>query len=134
MTIIAAGLLFTCVSVAVWDGDGPVHCAEGPRIRLAGIAAREMDGSCQTGQPCPQASATEARDALVALLGGARGSLPTGHVRVKAPAMECLSTGPAGRDRTGAWCTLADGRDLSCAMVATGTVLKWDRFWKGHRC
>lgn len=27
-------------------------CAEGPRLRLSGIAARELDGSCSRGQFC----------------------------------------------------------------------------------
>lgn len=44
-TVIAAGQTFTCTPTRVWDGDGPVWCAEGPRLRIAGIAAREMDGS-----------------------------------------------------------------------------------------
>lgn len=38
--IIPAGEIFTCTPTRVWDGDGPVWCAEGPRIRLTGIAAR----------------------------------------------------------------------------------------------
>lgn len=47
--IVPAGEAFTCTPEAVWDGDGPVWCKEGPRIRLAGIAARELDGSCSDG-------------------------------------------------------------------------------------
>ena len=43
VAIIPAGPSFTCTPTAVYDGDGPIWCAEGPRIRLAGIAAREMD-------------------------------------------------------------------------------------------
>jgi endonuclease YncB( thermonuclease family) len=54
--IIAAGATFACTPIAVWDGDGPVWCAEGPRIRLHGIAAREVrhtragivDAGCKT--------------------------------------------------------------------------------------
>ena len=72
-SIVAAGASFACTPTRVWDGDGPVWCAEGPHVRLAGIAAREMDGTCRANQPCPDASAIEARDALVVLLGGARG-------------------------------------------------------------
>lgn len=131
---IAAALTFICTPIAVYDGDGPVWCAEGPRLRLSGIAAREMEGTCRPGHPCPQATAEQARDALVALLGGSRGTLATGHIVVRAPAMRCVSTGEARGNRTGAWCTLADGRDLSCAMVATGTVLRWQRYWGNHRC
>ncbi|MFN4040018.1 MAG: thermonuclease family protein, partial [Erythrobacter sp.] len=66
---IPAGQTFTCTPEAVWDGDGPVWCEEGPRIRLAGIAARELDGTCSPGHPCPDASAETARDALVRLVG-----------------------------------------------------------------
>ncbi len=42
--IVARGDGFACTPVRVWDGDGPIWCSEGPRVRLAGIAAREMDG------------------------------------------------------------------------------------------
>ena len=132
--ILAAATAFTCSPVAVYDGDGPIWCSEGPHIRLSGIAAREMDGSCRRGHPCPDASAMAARDALVSLLGGARGVRATGHIIVRGPTLRCVSTGPARGNRTGAWCTLPDGRDLSCAMVATGTVLRWERYWGNHRC
>jgi len=84
-SIVASSQTFTCTPTHVWDGDGPVWCAEGPRIRIAGIAAREMDGSCRTNQPCPDATAIEARDALVQLMGGARGTISTGHVVVRGP-------------------------------------------------
>ena len=132
--VIAAGLLFACTPTLVYDGDGPVTCAEGPRLRLVGIAARERDDSCRPGQPCPAASGMAATRALVDLLGGSRGTVryygsPFAHVRVAAPTMRCLSTGAASGNRTGASCTMADGRNLSCAMLATGTVLRWDRFW-----
>lgn len=132
--IIAAGLAFTCTPTAVWDGDGPIWCAEGPKVRLAGVAAREMDGSCSLGQPCPTASAMEARDHLVAMLGGARGKLETGHIRVAAPTIRCVSDGSAGGSRTAAWCVTAVGLDLNCAMVRSGKALKWQRYWRGHRC
>ncbi len=42
--IIPSGEIFTCTPTHVWDGDGPIWCEEGPRLRLAGIAARELDG------------------------------------------------------------------------------------------
>jgi endonuclease YncB( thermonuclease family) len=133
-TVIAAGQNFQCTPTHVWDGDGPIWCAEGPHVRLSGVAAREMDGTCRTNQPCPDASAIEARDKLVSLLGGARGTNSTGHIAVSAATMRCRSDGPAGGTRTAAWCVLASGHDLSCEMVASGTVLKWDRYWRDHRC
>lgn len=132
--VVSAGQTFTCTPTHVYDGDGPIWCAEGPHVRIAGIAAREMDGTCRDNQPCTAASAIEARDALVDLFGGARGTIATGHIVVRGPTMTCLSEGSAGGTRTAAWCTLPSGQDLSCAMVATGTVLRWDRYWRGHRC
>ena len=132
--IIPAGIGFKCTPVAVYDGDGPIWCAEGPKIRLAGIAAREMNETCNSNQPCPRASAVQARNQLVSFLGGPKGVLPTKHVRVAALPMRCLSEGNARGSRTAAWCKLANGVDLNCAMVRSGTTLRWDRYWRSHRC
>lgn len=30
--VVPAGEIFTCTPVSVWDGDGPVWCAEGPAL------------------------------------------------------------------------------------------------------
>lgn len=132
--IVAAGSSFACTPIAVWDGDGPIWCAEGPKIRLAGIAAREIDESCKTGHPCPTTSGVAARDRLAGLLGGSRGILGTGHVSVRARALRCVSEGSARGDRTAAWCTTAGGVDLNCAMVSSGAALRWPRYWRNHRC
>src|SRR3546814_3371572 len=48
--------------------------------------------------------------------------------------LSCLSEGSAGGTRTAAWCTSPIEGDVSCAMVATGTVLRWRRYWRRHRC
>lgn len=133
VVVVTKGEVFTCTPVSVYDGDGPVWCAEGPRLRLAGIAAREMNETCRANQPCPKASAVAARDKLVEILGGAKGKRRSNIIVSGAP-MQCVSSGNAVGTRTGAWCTLADGRDLSCEMVKSGTVLVWDRYWKDHRC
>lgn len=133
-SIVAAGITFSCTPIRVWDGDGPIWCAEGPRVRLAGIAARESDGSCRSNQPCPSMSADASRDGLVRLLGGARGTAREGHVLVRGPTLTCLSTGGAGGARTAAWCGSRKTGDLSCAMVQRDYALQWPRYWKGHRC
>ena len=132
--VVSAGQTFTCTPTHVWDGDGPVWCAEGPHLRIGGIAAREMDGTCRSNQPCPRATANDARDALVRLFGGPHGTISTGHVVVAGPRLICHSEGSAGGSRTAAWCRLPSGADLSCAMIKTGTVLRWDRYWKGPDC
>ena len=132
--VIASGETFQCTPVRVWDGDGPVWCAQGPRVRLAGIAARELDGSCRPNQPCPDASAVEARDALVRLLGTPTGHSPKGHVLVKGPAMRCVSVGHGLGSRTAAWCVSPLVGDVSCAMVRGGWTLLWERYWRDHSC
>jgi len=132
--VVASGRTFSCTPTAVWDGDGPIWCAEGPKIRIAGIAAREIDGSCRPGQPCPAVSGLDARDRLVRLFGGARGKLPTGHIRVSATPMTCLSEGNGRGDRTAAWCSSPAFGDLSCAVIAAGGAVRWARYWHGHRC
>ncbi len=133
-TIVADGNEFACTPTAVWDGDGPIWCEEGPKVRLAGIAAREMDGTCSPGHPCPDASAEEARDQLVRLLGGPKGILPTGHVRVISPTMTCLSEGHARGSRTAAWCRTPTGVDLNCAMIESGVAARWEKYDPEDRC
>ena len=136
--IVPAGETFTCTPTRVWDGDGPVWCSEGPRLRLLGIAAREKDGSCRPHHPCPSATPEAATRALVRLLGPTTTQkLKSGHVGLEgAPALMCVSGGSAQGNRTAAECRLADGRSLSCAMIKTGTVLEWPRYSEGRlrRC
>lgn len=132
--IVESAVKFSCTPTHVWDGDGPIWCAEGPRIRLAGIAAREMDETCRPNQPCPTVSAVDARDALVSLVGKPTGIGPNGHVLVQGPELSCVSNGSAGGSRTAAWCTLPSGVDLSCALVELGVALPWERYWEEGHC
>ena len=132
--VVPAGRAFTCTPIAVWDGDGPVWCAEGPKVRIAGVAAREMDGTCRVNQPCPDVEAVDARDRLVRLLGGGRGTRPEGHILVSSATMKCVSDGSAGGGRTAAWCTSPAFGDLSCAVLRAGGAVRWDRYWKRHKC
>lgn len=132
--IVPQGERFTCTPVKLWDGDGPLWCAEGPRVRLAGIAAREHDGSCRSNQPCPDATTQAARDKLASMLGAVTGTTADGHLLIEGPALSCTSDGSAKGKRTAAWCESQVGGDLSCMMVESGTVLRWDRYWKQHRC
>nr|WP_257540748.1 hypothetical protein [Sphingobium sp. CFD-1] len=134
VSVVPSGQTFRCTPTRVWDGDGPVWCAEGPRLRLSGIAARESDGTCRSNQPCPRASAAAARDVLVGLLGRPVGVAPEGHVLIRGPTMRCNSVGGAGGNRTAAWCVSPTVGDLSCRMVESGAVLKWPRYWLSHRC
>lgn len=132
--VVPAGQVFQCTPTAVWDGDGPVLCKEGPKLRLAGIAAREIDGSCRGGQPCPAVSGSQARDTLVSLLGGAKGKWADGHIKVSGATLRCRSAGSGKGQRTAAWCVLPGGQNLSCAMIASGTAVRWARFDPENIC
>lgn len=134
LSVVPAGQTFTCTPVRVWDGDGPLWCAEGPKVRLAGIAAREMDGSCRDNQPCPRVPAEASRDVLVRLLGKPAGRSREGHVLVRGSSLRCRSVGGAGGSRTAVWCVSPTAGDLSCAMVRSGAALRWGRYWGGHQC
>ncbi len=139
-----AGEPFACTPIKLWDGDGPIHCAEGPKIRLAGIVARELrwtgsemvDAGCNEGHPCPTSSALEAREYLGNLLSGnvvvQFAPEPTGHLKLTGPKLSCTSDGSAGGSRT--WCVSPVHGDLSCRMVKSGHAARWDRYWKDHRC
>ncbi len=133
-TVVPVGQSFDCTPTRVWDGDGPVWCAEGPRLRLSGVATRELDGSCSPGHPCPNADPHASRDYLASLVGEPYGESRHGHILVSGPAMRCVSTGGAGGNRTGAWCVSPRGGDLSCQMVVSGMAARWDRYWNDHRC
>jgi endonuclease YncB( thermonuclease family) len=134
-TVIPNGQSFTCTPTRVWDGDGPIWCAEGPRIRLAGIAAREMDETCRPGHPCPKATGRTARDHLVKLLGGSRGATSTGHIKVRGPALRCLSRGSGKGSRTAAWCAAPKAvGDLSCRMVQDGYAVAWKSYGGDRVC
>jgi endonuclease YncB( thermonuclease family) len=115
---------FTCTVASITDGD-TFRCAETEadgkqiRVRLSGVAAREKDGSCTAGHPCPDAPPEAATAAIQALALG--------------KPLQCRQVGST-YGRRAAFCSLPGGKDLSCAMVASGTVAKWDRHWGGHRC
>lgn len=131
---VSFGALFACTPVAVYDGDGPIWCAEGPRLRLSGIAARELDETCRRGHPCPAASGAAARDALVRLLGRPGGRMATGHTRLSGPRLSCVSMGSAKGSRTAALCRSPIAGDLSCAMLRSGTVTRWRRYGGDRVC
>lgn len=110
--------VFTCTVTGVHDGDGPIYCAEGPKIRLAAIAARELDETCNPGHPCPVASGVAAKQELTRLAQGQR--------------LRCEATGTS-YSRVTAWCWRPDGIQLNCAMVRSGLALRWAKFDRERR-
>lgn len=118
LALVAAGPTFECRVATVHDGD-TLRCADGTRVRLQGIDANELDGSCHTR--CARLSADLARARLE--------SLSLGQV------LSCHPTGRSYR-RVVAWCSVRlRGRpvDLSCAQVQTGAAIVWRRYDPDHR-
>jgi hypothetical protein len=38
--VVSAGQTFACTPTHVYDGDGPIWCAEGPHVRIAGYCSK----------------------------------------------------------------------------------------------
>ena len=102
---------FSCDVAHVNDGD-TLRCDDGTRVRLHAIAARESDGSCSPGHPCPSASAATSQAALERLAGRR---------------INCVQTGTSYR-RVTAICDNEQGVEINCAMVRSGAAVIWDRF------
>ncbi|MGB7404640.1 MAG: hypothetical protein WA906_03025, partial [Pacificimonas sp.] len=107
---------------------------EGPRVRLDGIAAREMDGRCLPGHPCPVMEPLAARERLVGILAPARTQLmKSRHIALEgAPSLSCKSSGSAKGNRTGAICRTVLNEDVGCAVIQAGAALEWRRYSGGR--
>jgi endonuclease YncB( thermonuclease family) len=115
---IASPGTFSCPVLRLVDGDTLI-CEDGTRVRLSGIDAREKDGSCAPGHPCASAPPEAATAELDRLTRG--------------ETLSCDETGTT-YNRKAAFCRTSAGLDLSCAMLASGTVAKWNRYWGNHGC
>jgi endonuclease YncB( thermonuclease family) len=116
---------FTCIVMRVHDGDGPLWCRSGQKIRVAGIQAPDFTSAEPCRRPdgrranyrCDDRAAARSRQIVSRLVLGKR--------------LTCL---PMGRSyqRVVARCTLADGRSLSCAVIAAGAAVRWGRYWRQY--
>lgn len=95
-----------CDSPNPVDGD-TFRCA-GERIRLANIDAPEMPGHCRAGRVCTPGDPHASRDYLAQLTRGE---------------VTCRRIATDRYGRTIALCQ-ANGRDLSCAMAASGYAVE----------
>lgn len=120
---LAAGKQFPCTVQSVYDGDGPINCAERDtqgnqvRVRIRGIEARDADNSCRHPNLCPEASGAEARAVMERLAVGR---------------LDCTSFGPS-YNRVDAFCRNPGGQDLSCEMLKSGTAVRWEQYDPGGR-
>ncbi len=111
--MILAILAIVGVISSVHDGD--TFRIGRTSIRLQGIDANELDGSCHNR--CATMSGGEARDYLRDIALGREA--------------HCQETGRS-YDRVTAWCSVG-GVDLSCTMVSAGAAVRWDRYDRDER-
>jgi endonuclease YncB( thermonuclease family) len=112
---------FTCDVVRVHDGDGPLWCRSGQKVRVAGIQAPDFESAEPCRRPvarratyiCDNRAAARGQRIVASLVLGKR-----------------LTCQPVDTSyRRVARCTLPDGRSLSCALIAAGAAVRWDRYW-----
>lgn len=114
----ASGSSFACTVLSVYDGDGPINCAEidkaghQVKVRLRGIEAREIDDSCRYDDLCPRASGADSKAELT---------------RIAVGRMQCMSFGPS-YNRVDAACHTAAGLDVSCEMIRRGKAVRWPEY------
>lgn len=117
---------FPCTVTRVHDGDGPLWCSNGIKVRIAGVQAPDFESAspCRAGDPrrvnyrCDNAAAERSRLIVERL--------------VMRTTLRCEATGRSYR-RVVARCILPDGRSLSCAAIASGAAVRWDRYWREYR-
>ncbi len=114
---------FPCTVVKVHDGDGPLWCREGPKVRIAGVQAPDFESAspCRTKRANYVCSNTKARASQRIVE-----RLTLGRT------MSCLPVDKS-YSRVVARCTLPDGRSLTCATLAAGAAVRWDQYWRKYR-
>lgn len=114
---------FTCEVVRVHDGDGPLWCRNGRKIRVAGIQTPDFTSA----QPCRTHRAGYVCDD--------RAAAASQRVASRLTLRKRLTCQPVDRSykRVVARCTLPDGRSLSCAMLAAGAATRWDTYWRRYK-
>jgi endonuclease YncB( thermonuclease family) len=120
---VATGQSFTCNVIRVHDGDGPLTCANGARIRIAGVQSPDFESAepCRVGKPgyvCDDGRARAAKRVTEGLTLGKR--------------LTCSAVDHSW-NRVVARCWLPDNRSLSCAVVARGAARRWESYWRRYR-
>jgi endonuclease YncB( thermonuclease family) len=125
MALAAAGT-FSCTVTRVHDGDGPLWCASGIKVRIAGVQAPDFKSAAPCHRPdarrgnyiCDDAAATRSQQVVERI--------------VLHQTMRCQPMGTSYK-RVVARCTLGDGRSLSCTVIAAGAAVRWERYWRRYR-
>src|SRR4051812_5973438 len=62
-------IVMICPAIALHDVDGPIHCADGTKLRVQGIGALEMNGTCRPNQPCVPGNSFDQRLIMARVMG-----------------------------------------------------------------
>jgi len=125
MALLAAGP-FSCTVTRVHDGDGPLWCSNGIKVRIAGVQAPDFESAA----PCHRSDSRRAN--YICNDAAATRSQQIVERIVLHQTMTCQPMGTS-YSRVVARCTLGDGRSLSCAVVTAGAAVRWDRYWRQYR-
>lgn len=114
---------FVCQVVKVHDGDGPLWCANGRKVRVAGVQAPDFESA----EPCRRRKAGYVCDDAKA-----RASQ---RIAARLTLDKRLACQPVDRSytRVVARCSLPDGRSLTCALIAAGAATRWDSYWRRYK-
>lgn len=97
---------FSCTVSSITDGD-TLRCADGTRVRIAGIDAPEIS-PCAQGRHCTPGDANASKRSLAGMASGRT--------------LSCRRVGTSYK-RAVAFCS-AGGTDLSCAQVMSGHAVR----------
>ncbi|MFK3888491.1 thermonuclease family protein [Sphingomonas sp. NPDC079357] len=114
-----------CHVVHVHDGDGPLWCRSGEKIRIAGVQAPDFESAAPCHRPAAQRRTYDCDD---------RAARRSQQIVARLALGKRLVCQPVDRsyERVVARCRLPDGRSLSCAAVAAGAAVRWDRYWRRY--
>jgi len=118
MIALAPATTFSSTVTRVHDGGGPLWCSNG-------VQAPDFESAspCRAADPrrvnyrCDSAAAKRSQQIVERL--------------VLRKTLRCEATGKS-YSRMVARCTLPDGRSLSCAAIAAGAAVRWDRYWRQY--
>ncbi|RZM32115.1 MAG: hypothetical protein EOP67_29420 [Sphingomonas sp.] len=116
---------FACEVVRVHDGDGPLWCRSGQKVRVAGIQAPDFTSAAPCRRPAAHRATYTCDD---------RAAERSRRIVERLVLRRSLTCQPVDRSykRVVARCTLADGRSLSCAAIASGAAVRWDSYWRRY--
>lgn len=116
---------FTCEVIKVHDGDGPLWCADGRKVRIAGIQAPDFTSAT----PCRDHRRNAGNYAC-----NDQAAERSRRVVERLTLRKRLTCQPVDKSysRVVARCTLPDGRSLFCATIAAGAAVRWSSYWRRY--